>query len=72
MIDMKIIADKADMIISGYAFSKIPYGNKAVNLQSSSACVIGSDDTVIESSMDDIELEIVVDYFRRNKRFLEE
>ena len=72
MINMIEIAEKSDMIINGYAFSRIPAGIQAVNLERSTACVFGEDDTVIESRMDDIELEIVTGYYKRIKKFMEE
>lgn len=72
MIDMTAIAEKANMIVNGYAFTIIPAGIQAVNLARNTACVFGSDGSVIESSMDDIEMEIVSDYYRRNKTFMED
>lgn len=72
MIDMRKIADNANMIVNGYAFTIIPAGVQAVNLAHNTACVFGADDSVIESSMDDIEMEIVTDYYHRNKVFLED
>ena len=72
MIDINKIADNADMIVNGYAFTKIPAGIQAFNLNRATACVIGMKDSVIESSMDDIELEIVMDYYQRNKQFMED
>ena len=71
MIDMKKIAEKADMIINGYAFTIIQSGIQVVNLDRGTACVLDKNEQVIESSMDDIELDIVNGYYQRNKRFLE-
>ena len=71
MIDMKKIAEKANMIINGYAFTIIQVGIQVVNLERGTACVLDKKDQVIESSMDDIELDIVNGYYQRNKRFLE-
>ena len=71
MIDMKKIAEKADMIINVYAFTIIQAGIQVVNLDRGTACVLDKNDQVIESSMDDIELDIVNEYYQRNKRFLE-
>lgn len=72
MTDMKNVAENADMIVNGYAFTKISAGIQAVNLERCTACVFNSDDIVIESSMDDIELEIVTEYYKRNKKFMED
>lgn len=72
MIDMKKVAENADIIVNGYAFTHIPAGVQVVNLERSTACVIGTNDLVIECSMDDIELEIVTEYYKRNKKFMED
>lgn len=70
MTDMMKIAENAKMIINGYAFTFIPAGVQVLNLERGTACVFADDDSVIESSMDDIEMEIVSDYYHRNKAFL--
>lgn len=72
MINVEKIAENAEMIVGGYAFTVIPSGIQAVNLARSTACVIDKNDTIIETDMDDIELEIVMDYYKRNKVFMEE
>lgn len=72
MINMTEIAENAKMIVNGYAFTKISTGIQVVNLARGTACVFGSDDSVIESSMDDIEMQIVSDYYSRNKVFMED
>ena len=66
------IADKANMIIDGYAFTNDEVGCRVIDLNNSNnAMVINADDEVIETSMDDIEISIVLDLYRRNKRFME-
>ena len=73
MTDPKKIADTADMIINGYAFTRSDDNVRVLNLNSvGSAAVIGKDNEVIETSMDDIELDIVMNYYKRNKAFLED
>ena len=72
MINVNQIADKAQMIVNGYAFTKIPMGIQVVNLARMTACVINSQDDVIEAIMDDIELDIVMNYYARNKQFMED
>ena len=71
MTDRQKIAENAEMIVNDYAFTKIPAGIQVVNLNRSTACVIDKNDCIIESSMDDIELDIVTDCFKRNKKFME-
>lgn len=72
MTDRIKIANQADMIINSYAFTKIPLGTQIVNLNCLSACVINDKCGIIEANMDDIELDIVSDYYTRNKKFLED
>lgn len=73
MIDIKNIADKADMIINGYAFTKCDEGYQVLNLnKTSSAVVLSISGDVLETSMDDIEIEIVKDYYKKNRELMEE
>ena len=65
MPDILSVADYADMIVNGYAFSKSNDSVRVLNLNNpASACVL--------STMDDIELAIVQDYYSRNRKHLEE
>ncbi len=73
MTDIKTVADNADMIVGGYAFTKSGEFIRVLNLNSkASAAVLSPLGDVIETSMNDIELDIVKDYFKRNKAFLED
>ncbi|MCD7892182.1 MAG: hypothetical protein LUG60_00645 [Erysipelotrichaceae bacterium] len=73
MINIKDIADKADMIINGYAFTKDNDNIKVINLNHTEcAAVLTKDAIVLETSMDDIELEIVCMYLKNNIQYLEE
>lgn len=72
MIDIAAIADKADMIINGYAFTKDGDDIRVLNLNGTNrALMINKESKVIETSMDDIEIAIVLDYYRRNRKYLE-
>ncbi len=72
MIDVVKVADKADMIVNGYAFTKDGQNIRVLNLnRSDRAAVISNESAVIETSMDDIEIAIVMDYYNRNRKFLE-
>ena len=73
MPDIVKIADHADMIVNGYAFTKCNHGYRVLNLnRTDKAAVISNTGDILETSMDDIELHIVSDYFERNKKNLEE
>lgn len=70
---VRSIADGADMIVNGYAFTRDAKGYRVLNLnQPDKAAVISPKGDVLETSMDDIELQITLDYFKGNRRFLEE
>lgn len=73
-IDDKIakLADSADVIINGYAFSKCDLGVSVVNLNfPDSSAVFDNNGEMIETSMDDIELEIAHDYLQKSKKYME-
>lgn len=72
MVDIAKVADKADLIINGYAFTKDGQNIRVLNLNGlDRAAVISNESAVIETSMDDIEIAIVMDYYNRNRKFLE-
>ena len=60
----------SDMIVSGYAFNRLGENVRIVNLNTGGAVVLLPDGTVSEASMDDVELSIVRDYYRRNSKFM--
>lgn len=73
MPDIFKVADTADLIVNGYAFSKSGNTFRVLNLnRPESACVLSADGSVLETTMDDIELSIVQDYYTRNRKYLEE
>ncbi len=73
MLNIQEIADTADLIVNGYSFTRCTQGFRVLNLnRPDRAVVLSSNGEVLETSMDDIELAIVQDYWKRNVRFLEE
>ena len=68
------IASNAIMIVCGYAFMKMDNSNiRIVSLQAPHhALVISAEGEVLETSMDDVELEIVLGYWERNKKHMED
>ena len=74
VFDLKQIADEADVIINGYAIIKMDEGRTAiVNLnRAGHAALILPSGEVCETSMDDIELAIALDYFNNAKKYLED
>ena len=73
MIDIRRIADAADMIVNGYSFTRDKKGFRVLNLNNPQhAAVIAENGEILETTMDDIELQILLDSYFANKRFLEE
>lgn len=73
MYNLEEIADKADMIVSGYAFTRTDNGIRIINLRNpEKATVLMNDGQISETSMDDIELSIVMGYFNKNVKYMEE
>ncbi len=65
------IADQADMIVNGYAFTKEKDVVRVLHLEfPHNAAVLSEDGSVIETNMDDIELALVGKYYARNRKFL--
>ena len=71
-LDIKEIADKADMIVNGYAFTKDGEYVRVLNLDYLNHAAVILNDRVVETNMDDIETQIALDYYEKNKRFMEE
>ena len=72
MIDVIEVADMADMIINGYAFTKENDFIRVLNLNNSDkAVIIDKYGEVLGTSMDDIEIQIVKTYWNKNKALLE-
>ena len=71
-LNVKNIADKADMIINGYAFTKEGEYVRILNLNCLNHAAVIYKDRVVETNMDDIETQIVLDYYHENKEFMED
>ena len=73
MPDIKTIADKADFIVNGYAFTRMDDRIQVLNLNSPvKAVVFDADGEVLETTMDDIELSIVCRYLKQNLKYMED
>ena len=71
--DLIRIADDADLIVNGYAYTKMQSGGmRVLNLNNPArAAVLNDSGNFLETTMDDIELGIVLDYYRSNRAFVE-
>lgn len=73
MPDVKTIADKANIIVNGYAFTRVDDRIHVLNLNSPGKAVVFSiDGEVLETSMDDIELSIASRYLQQNLKYMED
>ena len=73
MPDIKTIADNADIIINGYAFTRKNDSIHVLNLSNPSKAVVFSlDGKVLETTMDDIELSISSRYLQQNLNYMED
>ena len=73
MIDYKAVAEDSNMIINGYAFTKEDKKIRVLNLNNPEmAIVFDHKFEVLETSMSDIEIQIVRDYLSNNIEFMEE
>lgn len=71
---LKKIADEADMIVAGYAFTKNAEGLiQVLNLSNpEETCVLQKDGTMVETTMDTITILKVQAYYLKNREFMEE
>jgi hypothetical protein len=71
--ELKAIAEKADMIVNGYAFFKRDNGITVLNMKTiNHSAFFSFNDELLESSMDPIEAFIAREYLIKNKEFLED
>ena len=73
MSEIEKVAQSADFIVNGYSFICADGRVRILNLNDTTrATVLDQDGQVLETSMDDIEISIVLSYWEKNKQFAEE
>ena len=73
MSEIERIAQGADFIVNGYSFFCQDSMVRVLNLNNPAcAAVLNKNGDVLETSMDDIELSIVQNYWEKNKEFVED
>lgn len=73
MPNVEMIAEEAEVIISGYAISRCDDGIRVFNLNNGvGAAVFKNDGTLVETNMDDIELVIAKEYLISGLKYMEE
>lgn len=69
---LREIADHADMIIRGYAFTRAGDSIRVFNLNDKeSSMVIAPNGTMFETNMNEIEQALVLDIWRKNAKYME-
>ena len=67
------IADGADMIVRGYAFTRTDDFIRIFNLNDrESSMIITPDGTMIETNMNEIEQALVLDIWRKDSKYMED
>ena len=73
MCNILEVADAAQVIVNGYAFTNAGANVKVLNLnRPEKAAFLSRSGEVLETSMDDVELDIILDYYKRNRKYMEE
>ena len=72
--ELQRIADEADFIVNGYAFTKLENNMiDILNLEHPDcAMVISKEGELISTNMEAIEQKVVFDLYKRNMQFFEE
>lgn len=69
---LKAIADQADMIVRGYAFTRINGNITVVNLYAPKSVLVMTEmGKVLETTMNDIEEAIVQKIWQRDAKYME-
>lgn len=73
MIDIIKVADEADMIVNGYAYTLKDGVFHVLNLNCpNKTAIFDLNMEVLETNMNSVEIEVAKEYLVRNKRFIEE
>ncbi len=71
--EMLKVCAAADIIVSGYTFTKVENSNvRVLNLKAPHhALLMSTQGDVLETTMDDVELSIVEGFWERNKKYMD-
>ena len=73
MCNILEVADAAEVIVNGYAFTIAGENVRVLNLNKpEKAAYLSRGGEILETSMDDIELDIVSEYYQKNRKYMEE
>ena len=64
------IKEIADLIVNGYAYTRDKDYIRIINLNSLNHTAVIYNDKIVETNMDEIETQIVLDYYIQDKDFI--
>ena len=67
---MKEVADAADMVVNGYAYTCIGDNIRVLNLRTGKAALVTLGHEVSETNMDDMDLGVAIRYLIENEQFM--
>ena len=67
---MKEIADAADMVVNGYAYTRVDDNIRVLNLRTGKAAFVTYGHEVSETNMDDLDLGVAMRYLIENEQFM--
>lgn len=71
--DIKSVADAADAIFCGYAYTLDDSNIRVINLnRPTHASLMRRSGEILETSMDDIEIQLMLSYWSRVSKYVEE
>ena len=67
---MKEVADAADMVVNGYAYTFLGENIRILNLRTGKAAIVTSGHEVSETNMDDMDIGVAMQYLIENEQFM--
>ena len=67
---MKEVADAADMVVNGYAYTFIGENIRILNLRTGKAALVTPSREISETNMDDMDIGVAMRYLVDNEQFM--
>jgi hypothetical protein len=67
---MKEVADAADMVVNGYAYTFIGDNIRILNLRTGKAALVTPSREISETNMDDMDIGVAMRYLIDNEQFM--
>ncbi len=67
---MKEVADAADMVVNGYAYTFIEDNIRILNLRTGKAALVTPSREISETNMDDMDIGVAMRYLVDNEQFM--